>query len=123
MDRAAGTSARDDAEIGGSEGRTGRVEIRAIEQVENIETLHLSRVDGAFVLRLLGKNGDPHADRPINVSIKHKDFKEQIQLSLETDKDGRAVLECIMGIFESHRLGGQRVPMPLKARANPLASL
>jgi predicted dehydrogenase len=36
-------------------------------------------------------------------------------------KDARVVLEMVMGVFESHRLGGQRVELPLKARDNPVA--
>lgn len=37
--------------------------------------------------------------------------------------DGRAVLEMIMAVFESHRLSGQRVAWPLANRQNPLAQL
>jgi predicted dehydrogenase len=37
--------------------------------------------------------------------------------------DGRAVVEMIMAIFESHRLNGQRVTFPLTPRQNPLAQL
>ncbi|MEQ1860767.1 MAG: Gfo/Idh/MocA family oxidoreductase [Chthoniobacteraceae bacterium] len=38
-------------------------------------------------------------------------------------EDGRAIVEVISGIFESHRLGGARVTLPLKTRDNPLARL
>lgn len=38
-------------------------------------------------------------------------------------KDGRVILEMTMAIFESHRLHGQRVELPLKDRSNPLARL
>jgi predicted dehydrogenase len=37
--------------------------------------------------------------------------------------DGRVVVEMICSVFESHRLGGQRVTFPLKTRQNPLALL
>lgn len=37
--------------------------------------------------------------------------------------DGRAVLEMIMAVFESHRLSGQRVAWPLANRQNPLAQI
>jgi hypothetical protein len=36
---------------------------------------------------------------------------------------GATTVEMICGVFESHRLGGQRVPLPLKTRANPLTLL
>ena len=35
--------------------------------------------------------------------------------------DGRAVIEMIMAVFESHRLDGRRVAWPLVNRQNPLA--
>ena len=38
-------------------------------------------------------------------------------------QEGRATIEMIAAIFESHRLGGQRVTLPLKLRQNPLAML
>lgn len=38
-------------------------------------------------------------------------------------RDGRVFVEMITAVFESHRLGGQRVSFPLKVRENPLASL
>jgi predicted dehydrogenase len=37
--------------------------------------------------------------------------------------DGRVVVEMICAVFESHRLGGQRVTLPLKTRGNPLGML
>jgi hypothetical protein len=38
-------------------------------------------------------------------------------------EDGRVILEMVSGIFESHRLNGQRVALPLKDRVNPLTKL
>ncbi|WP_345737085.1 Gfo/Idh/MocA family oxidoreductase [Prosthecobacter algae] len=38
-------------------------------------------------------------------------------------KDARVTLEMTMGIFESHRLHGQRVELPLKDRQHPLTRL
>ena len=37
--------------------------------------------------------------------------------------DARLTVEMIIAAFESHRLGGQRVPFPLAVRDNPLARL
>lgn len=36
-------------------------------------------------------------------------------------RDARVTLEMVMGVFESHRLNGQRVELPLKSRDNPIA--
>jgi len=38
-------------------------------------------------------------------------------------REGRVTVEMITGVFESARLGGQRVPFPLTIRENPLAAL
>jgi predicted dehydrogenase len=38
-------------------------------------------------------------------------------------EDARVILEMTMGVFESHRLNGQRVALPLKDRGHPLAKL
>lgn len=38
-------------------------------------------------------------------------------------KDARVALEMITGVFESHRLQGQRVGLPLKDRGQPLTKL
>lgn len=38
-------------------------------------------------------------------------------------RDGRNTIEMIMGVFESHRLGGARVELPLKSREHPLSKL
>lgn len=38
-------------------------------------------------------------------------------------RDGATTVEMISAVFESHRLGGQRVTLPLKTRQNPLALL
>ena len=37
--------------------------------------------------------------------------------------DGRIIVEMISAVFESHRLGGQRVTFPLKSRQSPLSLL
>jgi len=37
--------------------------------------------------------------------------------------DGATTVEMICSVFESHRLGGQRVTLPLKIRENPLSLL
>jgi len=40
-----------------------------------------------------------------------------------SDRDGRTVLEMTLGIFESHRQGGQTVALPLEEKGNPLTRL
>ncbi len=47
---------------------------------------------------------------------------EENRAPLCSAEDGRVTLEMILGVFESQRLNGQRVSLPLKNRANPLSS-
>jgi hypothetical protein len=38
-------------------------------------------------------------------------------------QDGRLTVEMVCAVFESHRLNGQRVTLPLQKRVNPLTML
>lgn len=48
---------------------------------------------------------------------------EQNRAPLCDAMQGRQTVEMISAVFESHRLGGQRVELPLKTRVNPLTLL
>ncbi len=45
---------------------------------------------------------------------------EKKRAPLCSAKDARVTLEMVMGIFESHRLNGARVELPLKSREHPI---
>ena len=50
-------------------------------------------------------------------------MQEKDRQPLVSAKDARTTIEMISTIFESQRLGGQRVTFPLKTRENPLSLL
>lgn len=72
--------------------------LNEIERGEKIEDLHLARVEGTYLLELLGKTGEPKADRPVQVSLKHRDFREPAQVSLQSNRQGRVLLGELSGI-------------------------
>lgn len=63
--------------------------------------------------------GDRHllAARDLIVAMREN------RLPLCNEREGRAIIEMICAVFESHRLNGQRVTFPLKTRQNPLTML
>ena len=67
----------------------------------------------------LGKSLSSHAAAGL-------DLVDAIRESREPACDaeqGREIIEMICSVFESHRLGGGRVPFPLQTRVNPLTLL
>ena len=66
--------------------------LNEIDRTEEVEDLHLASVDGQYVLELLGKTGEPKADRPVRLSLKHRDFSDAKQVMLKTDAQGRILL-------------------------------
>ncbi len=63
-----------------------------IDATEKIEDLHLMRIQGGYVLEVLGRTGEVKADRPVAVSLAHRDFSRPIDVMLKTDGDGRVTL-------------------------------
>jgi hypothetical protein len=91
--------------------------LNSIDQTEKVEALHLLRVglkrgqapgipasepvpvsDGQYVVELLGKNGEPKADRPVRFSLQHRDFCEPVRVTLQTDAQGRVRLGPLVDI-------------------------
>ena len=50
------------------------------------------------VLRLLGKNGEAEADRPISLTFKHRLFTQSVDAQVQTDADGRVELGALEDI-------------------------
>ena len=54
--------------------------------------LHLARSKQGFVLYLLGKSGEPRANRQVTLSLRHREFVDMCTLTLQTDERGRIEL-------------------------------
>ena len=74
------------------------VVINEIDKTDKIEDLHLLRVGDSWGVDLLGKTGEPKADRAVHLSFKHRDFKEAVQVTLQTNPFGRIVLGALADI-------------------------
>ncbi len=66
--------------------------LNEIERTDRIEDLHLVRTDKGYIIELLGKTGEPKTSRPVQVVLKHRDFRDPIHATLKTDKRGRVML-------------------------------
>lgn len=66
--------------------------LNGIDTTEMVEGLHLLRADGKYVLEMLGRNGEPLADRPVSVGLKHRDFTQRVNVSLKTNAAGQIEL-------------------------------
>ncbi len=80
-----------------------------MESTANIESLHLSRVPEGYILRLLGKNGEPKSERPVKVELKHRDFVSPVKVSLQTDNEGRIALGALNDITTVKAAGPEDV--------------
>jgi hypothetical protein len=66
--------------------------LNEIERTDKIEDLHLAKFGPNYVVELLGRTGEARPDRPVRLAIKHREFKEQVQVTLKTDPLGRVNL-------------------------------
>ncbi|WP_218280543.1 hypothetical protein [Verrucomicrobium spinosum] len=67
----------------------------------------------------LGKNVGGHLTAAADLIAAVRENREP----LCSGEEGRTTVEIVAGAFESHRLGGARVALPLSDRGNPLAKL
>ena len=72
--------------------------LNGIDTTLKLENVHLARLDGGYVLDLLGKNGEVKPDRAVSVSLKHRDFKGAHSVSLKSDPSGRVHLGALADI-------------------------
>ncbi len=89
---------------------TAAFEINGIDSTDRINELLLSKADGKYFLRLLDKSGSPLADRPLQISLKNKYFKELVYAQLKTDADGYAELGALKDVvsFNANYSDGQQ---------------
>ncbi len=80
----------------GSEERT--FPVNGIDATDLTACPLLGRLPDGYVLDVLGKNGEPIADRAVQVELWHKDFPGQVSAALKTDGNGRIALGPLPGI-------------------------
>ncbi len=72
--------------------------VNGTEKTNAIVDAHLGRVDGKFVIDVLGRTGEAREGIAVTVSVKHSDFKRVVTRSLKSDKSGRIMLGELDGI-------------------------
>lgn len=73
-------------------------QLNQIDRTEQTADLFLTERDGAYLLRLLGKSGEPVADAVVQLSLKHRDFRRTVDRSLATNAAGEIQLGELKGI-------------------------
>jgi hypothetical protein len=66
--------------------------LNGIERTEQMEDLHLAKFGPDYVLELLGRTGEPLPDRLVQLALKHRDFRQPVQVALKTDARSRVLL-------------------------------
>lgn len=69
--------------------------LNGIDRTEKLENLHLLSYNGLHAIELLGRTGEPIVDRAVQLSIKHRDFKQPVTATLKTDLAGRVSLGAL----------------------------
>ena len=84
-----------------------RVTLNEIERTDKTEDLHLVPTAGGFILELRGKMGEPKGGRPVQVTLRHREFRQPFIVSLKTDKQGRITLGTLGDIADISASGPQ----------------
>ncbi len=72
--------------------------LNGIDKTDKIEDLHLAKFGAEYVIEVRGRTGEMEPDRPVQLSFKHRDFKEQAQTTLKSDAQGRVKLGALPDI-------------------------
>ena len=65
---------------------------------DRVDDLYLSSVNGKYLLEVLGRSGEPHAEQNINLTVRRPNFKNSRNVTLKTDKFGGINLGALDGI-------------------------
>src|SRR5206468_1696035 len=65
------------------------VALNAMDKTDKMEDLHFAKFGADYVVELLDRMGLPKADRPVQLALKHRDFREPVRTTLKTDDQGR----------------------------------
>lgn len=73
-------------------------QINSIDLRDFTDDLHLAKFGDTYVIEVLGKTGEPRVDRPVQLTIKHREFREPVSVSLKSDKTGRIQLGKLLDV-------------------------
>lgn len=87
-------------------------ELNQVDRGEKIQAVHLSRINGKYILELFGKTGEANEGRPLQVMLKNKNFVQPVYVVLQSDAEGRidlGALEDIVTVAVQDRANGQTI--------------
>ena len=84
--------------------------VNDIDGTNKIQDLHLSKIDGQYVIDVLGKTGETRADQPVNLVLKHQEFRDPVKLTLKSDASGRIKLGALQNIDRVQATGPDGSP-------------
>jgi len=87
---------------------THAIELNGILKTEKVEDLHLVRSAEESFIEVLGRSGEARPDRPIQIALKHRDFREPVQVTLKSDAKGRVHLGALAGIINVVAIGSEQ---------------
>ena len=66
--------------------------LNEIDRGPAVQDLHVSRTVAGYLVELRGKNGELRPGEPLSCWFKHRWFRDEVEIELQTDAQGRAVL-------------------------------
>ncbi|MBK9385691.1 MAG: hypothetical protein IPN34_12850 [Planctomycetes bacterium] len=78
--------------------RARRFALNGIDVTPATHTALLGRTAEGYVLDLLGKDGEPKADRAVTVLLRPREFRDEVHVTLRTNERGRISLGALDGI-------------------------
>ena len=72
--------------------------LNGIERTADVQALHVGRTSAGYYIDARGKNGEVLPGAPLACFFKHRCFRDEVQVELKTDTQGRASLGSLAGI-------------------------
>ncbi|MBT3201819.1 MAG: hypothetical protein HN350_18105, partial [Phycisphaerales bacterium] len=69
--------------------------LNGMDATEKVQDLHLLNTSGKYVLEVRGKTAERKMDQPVYLTIKHRDFKQTVNVTLKTNDAGRITLGAL----------------------------
>ena len=63
---------------------TDNIPVNSIDKSDRTEDLHFVRTAEEYRVSVLGRTGEPRQDRVVRLTLKHRDFRQSVSLSLKT---------------------------------------
>jgi len=73
-------------------------QLNLIDKSEKVADLHFAKINNTYVIESRGKSGEVRPDRPVVLSLQHRDFSFPMIATVQTDHTSRVVLGPLEGI-------------------------